>query len=61
MYMIRNPWGTTTYNQDWNSLDEKWTDDYISQVPFDVDPRESHLDGIFFVEDKDFLTCFDDF
>lgn len=59
--MIRNPWGTTSYNMDWHKSDSKWTTDYLSQVPHGINPTTSADDGIFFVEDKDFLKCFDDY
>ena len=61
MYMIRNPWGSTSYNMDWKYDDEAWTVDYLSQVPYGIDATESYEDGVFFVEDKDFLTCFYDY
>ena len=61
MYMVRNPWGTTEYDQNWRHDDARWTEDYISQVPHGINPTESHLDGIFFLEDVDFLRCLDDF
>lgn len=41
MYMIRNPWGTSTYTGSWNANDAAWTSDYISQVPHSVDPTTS--------------------
>lgn len=58
MYMVRNPWGSSKYAKDWMHNDTKWTDDYLSQVPYGIDPTTSHDDGVFFIEDKDFLTCF---
>ena len=61
MYMIRNPWGDTYYNGSWKSSDSSWTSDYISQVPHDIDPTTAYEHGIFFVEDVDFLRCFDNF
>jgi hypothetical protein len=30
MLMIRNPWGMTYWNGNWNYLDTAWTSDYIS-------------------------------
>jgi hypothetical protein len=61
MYMVRNPWGITKYNQNWNWNDPNWTEDYLSQVPHEINPTESWEDGIFFVEDINFLRCFYDF
>lgn len=62
MLMIRNPWGSTDYSIDWNSEDPNWNlADNIDHVPYDVDPRTSNEDGIFFVEDKDFMPCFEGF
>ena len=59
--MVRNPWGRTDYTEDWNFEDPRWTEETIVQVPFDVDPTTSNEEGIFFVEDKDFMRCFEDF
>lgn len=50
MYMLRNPWGITNFKMNWKSTDSAWTSDYISQVPFSVDPTTSYSNGIFFVE-----------
>ena len=44
--MVRNPWGITYYEGDWNSEDTRWTDDLVSQVPHDIDPRTSVDMGI---------------
>lgn len=42
LYMVRNPWGISTYNGPWNQGDTaNWTSNYISQVPFGVDPLTS--------------------
>jgi hypothetical protein len=30
MYMIRNPWSTSSYIGKWNPKDSKWTKDFIS-------------------------------
>lgn len=58
MYMMRNPWGISTYNGSWYYGDSAWTSSYKSQVPHSVDPTTSYNDGIFFVNSADFLTCF---
>lgn len=47
MYLIRNPWGITYYNQDWHAGDSRWTDELVAQVPLGVDPRNSVNNGIF--------------
>lgn len=42
LYMMRNPWGVSTFNLTWNSDDTaSWTSDYRSQVPHGVDPLTS--------------------
>lgn len=41
MYMVRNPWGTSTYNGTWKGDDSAWTSAYKSQVPHSVDPTSS--------------------
>ena len=62
LYMMRNPWGISYFNQTWRSTDtSSWSSDYRSQVPHGVDPLTSQDEGIFFVSHNDFLTCFYDF
>lgn len=61
LYMMRNPWGISYYNQSWNQNDASWTADYISQVPHGVNPTTSQAEGIFFVSSTDFINCFYDF
>lgn len=42
LYMIRNPWGISYYNQTWNEKDTtSWTSAYRSQVPHGIDPLTS--------------------
>ena len=63
MYMIRNPWGVTSWEGDWSYSDSNWNSNFKSQVPFSVDPTNRSQtvdDGIIIMEDKDFLRCFDD-
>ena len=50
--MLRNPWGITYYNQEWNSTDTRWTEDLVAQVPNGVDPRTSESQGIFIMPIK---------
>ena len=46
--LVRNPWGVTFYNKEWNNADVKWTNDIVTnQVPNGVDPRTSNKVGIF--------------
>ena len=59
LYMIRNPWSTTSYSQSWFYGDQNWTEEYIAQVPFGVNPKFSDKDGIFFVDSVHFKKCFD--
>lgn len=61
MYMLRNPWGISYFNQSWASGDAAWTTAYKSQVPHSVDPDTSQNDGVFFMNSNDFLYCFSDF
>lgn len=42
MYMVRNPWGSTTYNKDWKYNDDAWTTEYLSQVPYGINATESY-------------------
>lgn len=39
--MLRDPWSDTYFNADTDSDSVFWTDEYISQVPYDVDPTNS--------------------
>jgi hypothetical protein len=45
--LVRDPHGETTYSHIWNHADPKWDDELVKQVPFGLDPRKSHNDGIF--------------
>lgn len=62
MHMIRNPRGTSSYSMKWNSGDTfSWTDHFKSQVPMEVNPTEERTSksyGIFFVEHKHLIECF---
>lgn len=62
LYMMRNPWGMSFYNQTWGSADTtSWTSAYRAQVPHGVNPLISQNDGIYFIDKTDFLRCYDDF
>ena len=57
--MIRNPWRVDHeyWSGPWNDKDTKrWTADYKKQVPY-----KDENDGVFFVEDKDFVKAFKEF
>lgn len=55
---IRNPWGSdTSYNGKWGDSDTaSWTAAAKAQVPY-----VNADDGVFFIEDTDFVNCFDSF
>lgn len=50
MLMLRNPWGTTGYSGTWKNSDRAWTDALVAQVPYSIDPRTSHNQGIFVMD-----------
>jgi len=57
LFLIRNPWGVTSFNGTWNYNDtESWTDSFKSQVNFDPSRK-----GTFFIEDVDFVKAFEMF
>jgi hypothetical protein len=39
--MIRNPWGVSSYNKEWNAKDTRWTAATVAKVPLGIDPRTS--------------------
>lgn len=42
LYMMRNPWGTSYYNQTWSQTDtSSWTAAYRAQVPYGINPLTS--------------------
>ena len=47
--LMKNPWGVTYYSGKWNYNDPDWNTVDLSTVPFGIDPRTSHLIGIFVV------------
>ena len=47
--LMKNPWGITYYSGKWNYNDPEWNTVGVNSVPFGIDPRTSHLDGIFVV------------
>ena len=59
LLQIRNPWGSDAgYNGTWNDGDAtSWSAAAKSQVPF----TSNINDGVFWVEDKDFVKAFDGF
>lgn len=67
--MLRDSWSSTWYESDFSasqydhdshesSVNDFWTDEYIAQVPHNINPTESNEDGIFIVEESDFLDIF---
>ena len=62
MLLMRNPWGETTYNKSWNGNDTRWTDQTVSQVPFNIDPRQAQNTGtfVFPIEGLIDAECFTD-
>jgi Calpain family cysteine protease len=59
LYKIRNPWGSDfTYTGNWNDADTThWTAAAIAQTGF----TKNTADGIFWVEDSDFVQAFTSF
>jgi len=59
LYMVRNPWGVDYFTGTWRATSGLWTTAFKAQVPHSVDPTDpSGNDGIFFVTDSEFRTCF---
>jgi hypothetical protein len=69
MYMMRDSWSYTFYQSDYSGFiynenveefweNDFWTDEYKAQVPHDIDPVTSYEDGIFIVEESQFLEMF---
>jgi len=54
---MRNPWRAETYTGKWNDNDPAWTSAMKSVVKFDSNKE----DGIFFIEDRDFVNAFEKF
>ena len=58
MYKVKNPWGIDSYTGKWSDDDTKsWTADFIKQVNF----VSNINDGIFFIENTDFIHAFESF
>jgi hypothetical protein len=55
--------GATSYSGDWCATDSRWTDDIVGNLPFDIDPRTSAIDGIFIAPFSSFENddCFFDY
>lgn len=52
LFLMRNPWGVTYFSGKWNSTDyASWTPANKRQVDFE----NNTIDGLFFIEDKDFV------
>jgi hypothetical protein len=52
---MRNPWGKDWgyYRGPWHDKSNRWTAEYMAQVPY-----ADENDGIFFIEDIDFVYAF---
>ena len=61
--MLRNPWGTVSYNGSLSSSDMYWKNPQIlGQVPFGVNPITDGVNyGIFIVPVQDFSGCLSDY
>lgn len=59
LLQIRNPWGYDVYTGNWNDTDTThWTTSAKSQVPAYTNNTK---DGVFFMEDIDFVKAYDGF
>ena len=59
MVMIKNPRQETNYYGKWNNKDSvSWTSEFISQVPYGINPLESADLGILFIEINRIKDCF---
>lgn len=54
LFRVRNPWGYDVYTSQWADKGSAWTSAYKAQVPY----SENTNDGIFFIEDTDFVNAF---
>jgi hypothetical protein len=62
--LMRNPWGTSHYKLQWSKDDPNWTDDLVSQVPWQVDVRTQQEEAGLFVVPIQILKgtdCFSDY
>lgn len=62
--LMRNPWGTVYYKDQWAKNDTNWTDALVAQVPFGVDVRtQQDSEGLFVVPINKFIgtDCFSDY
>ena len=50
MFILRDPWGTTDFNEDWNDFDSRWTPDMIAQIPNGISPFNSSKTGFIFMD-----------
>jgi hypothetical protein len=63
VFLMRNPWGTTTYSSDWNKNDARWDATTKARVPFGIDPTTDHNRGYFVTTPDKFINnaCFYDY
>ena len=52
---LKNPFGCSEYNGDWEDSDDKWTTEIKKQCEF----KEENNEGIFYMPYKDFVKYFD--
>ena len=52
---LKNPFGCSEYNGDWEDSDDKWTPEIKAQCEF----NEENNEGIFYMPYKDFMEYFD--
>jgi hypothetical protein len=58
LFLIRNPWGSSSYTGNWSTTDyTNWTPSNKRQANF----ANNTINGLFFVEDKDFVQAFQSF
>jgi len=51
---LRNPWGKTEWEGNWNDSSNLWTEEMKNQVAF-----EAKDDGVFYMCEEDFLVKFE--
>ena len=54
LFRVRNPWGYDVFTGAWADKGSAWTTAFKAQVPY----SDNTGDGIFFIEDTDFVNAF---
>jgi len=57
LIQLRNPWGYDVYTGRWNDTSSLWTNSIRNQVGYNASSA-TLMDGIFFVEDFDFMNAY---